>query len=187
MMQIVLGWVILGVVAGVVLVLVILGKLMANGTSVAAVDQPGEPLVVELEAPGKDWPPGSPGDIAGPGDGLVDLRALPSVRVHVAGSGHYLTESQRRRYGGVEYELRREPSNPHDPLAVAVYGHGKKVGYVPAGRAGMLAPLLDQLGARGYLVRGAGTTESSIVLHVEVPRVPELRRMVTASQMPPKG
>jgi hypothetical protein len=40
-------------------------------------------------------------------------------------------------------ELRRESENPHDPLAVAVWWRGRKLGYVPRRENGTLAWGMD--------------------------------------------
>ncbi len=41
-------------------------------------------------------------------------------------------------------ELRREPENPHDSKAVAVYWRGRKLGYLPRYLCGRPAALMDQ-------------------------------------------
>ena len=41
-------------------------------------------------------------------------------------------------------EMRREPENPHDPKAVALYFNGKKLGYIPKEIAPSIVALLDQ-------------------------------------------
>lgn len=45
---------------------------------------------------------------------------------------------------GDSLELRREPSNPYDPNAVAVFFEGKHIGYAPREDAARLAPLIDR-------------------------------------------
>jgi hypothetical protein len=52
--------------------------------------------------------------------------------------------------------LRREPDNPHDPDAVALYWRGEKLGYLPRGENLVAARLLDHrrnLGARVEALR----------------------------------
>lgn len=44
---------------------------------------------------------------------------------------------------GDELRLVREPDNPHDPLAVAIYFHDDRIGYVPQERNRNIAELLD--------------------------------------------
>lgn len=42
--------------------------------------------------------------------------------------------------------LVREPANPHDPNAVAVWVQGRKIGYVPKTQNKVLAQFIDQTG-----------------------------------------
>ena len=78
-----------------------------------------------------------------------------SIRAIVAGTG-YEGRAERIRAlcrDGAEISLRREPSNPHDAEAIAVWMRGSRVfglwkawtqiGYVKAPRADHLAPRLD--------------------------------------------
>lgn len=71
------------------------------------------------------------------------------------------------------YVLVRESHNPHDKNAIAVYGHGRKVGYVSQGKAASLAPLLDELGSQGFSVSGTAHD-----LRMNLPRIPILREFV---------
>ncbi|QBR75336.1 hypothetical protein E3O41_02375 [Microbacterium sediminis] len=99
--------------------------------------------------------------------------------MRVKGTAAYVPDRQRRQVGGSAYTLVREPNNAHDPNAVAVLGReGRKVGYVSAARAAILAPLLDQLGADGYRVAGADATEYSVKLWVDIPKVDAMRTFV---------
>ena len=106
---------------------------------------------------------------------VADLASLESVRTRIKGSAYWVTDKDRRRYGGSEYLLIREPENEADASAVAVYGKGRKVGHLSAARAASLAPLLDRLDADAFRVTGAGTSPNSIVLWVDVPKVGALR------------
>jgi hypothetical protein len=45
---------------------------------------------------------------------------------------------------GDTLELQREPGNPHDPLAVAVWWRGRQLGYVPRRENGALAWAMDR-------------------------------------------
>ena len=67
--------------------------------------------------------------------------------------------------------LAREPENPHDGNAIAVYAEGarRKAGYVPKGYAKRLAPLLDA-GAEivAVSVRGSGAGNDSTTPHILV-------------------
>jgi hypothetical protein len=47
---------------------------------------------------------------------------------------------------GTEATLVREPQNPFDPNAVAVYIHGRRVGYVPKAQNTVLAKFIDEKG-----------------------------------------
>ncbi len=49
---------------------------------------------------------------------------------------------------GAELTLIREPSNPFDPLAVAIYdAEGRKLGFVPKKQNTVLSQFIDQAGA----------------------------------------
>lgn len=105
----------------------------------------------------------------------VDLRGLPSSRFRIVGTAHWVTDAERRTYSAQEYELVREPNNEHDTRAVAVYGRGRKVGYLSAAKAAGLAPELDRLGEAAFVVGGDSVTEHSIRMWVDIPRLPALR------------
>jgi hypothetical protein len=48
---------------------------------------------------------------------------------------------------GAELTLIREPSNPFDPLAVAIYdAEGRKLGFIPKKQNTVLAQFIDQAG-----------------------------------------
>lgn len=47
---------------------------------------------------------------------------------------------------GVDVTLAREPDNPADPRAIAVWIDGRKVGYVPKAQNAALAQYIDQRG-----------------------------------------
>lgn len=112
---------------------------------------------------------------------LLDLRHLDATPLKLRGVSHYVSEAGRSKHGNSELVLKREPSNPHDSFAVAVYGSGRKLGHVSASRAALLTPLLDQLAFDGYIV--AGIVEQvpgrTTQLHVMLPRVPLLRAYLT--------
>lgn len=111
-----------------------------------------------------------------------DLRSFPSVRVRVKGTVIYVPDELRANTGGTAYVLRREPDNDVDPMAIEVLWRKSKVGYVSASRAGLLAPLLDELGDHDFVVSGAGAVTNSIRLWVDLPRIPELRAFVRAAR-----
>jgi hypothetical protein len=107
----------------------------------------------------------------------VDLRHLEAVRTRVKGTAALIPDSERERVGGTVYVLRREPSNPHDSNAIVVLSDGRKVGYVSAARAAMMAPLLDRIGD-DVLVAGMGAMTNSIRLWVDLPKADALRAFV---------
>jgi hypothetical protein len=115
---------------------------------------------------------------------VIDLSKLDSVRMRVKGVAHWITFDERAKFGAQEYLLVREPKNAADASAVAVYGRGRKVGFVSASRAASMAPLLDTLGADAYRVGGSGASEHSSVLWVDVPKLDGLRRFVRDSSTP---
>lgn len=108
---------------------------------------------------------------------LLDLRHLDSVPLKLRGISHYVSERGRAQFGDSELVLKREPTNPHDAIAIAVYGKGRKLGHVSAARAAQLTPMLDRLGYDGYLVDGIVEQVPGRMtqLHVMLPRVPVLR------------
>lgn len=84
---------------------------------------------------------------------------------------------------GDPLDLVREPSNPHDPLAVAIFtASGTRVGYLSRDRASWIAPKID----RGFLhhaiverVKGINLPDATLGLVVrinldgEVPELPD--------------
>lgn len=106
---------------------------------------------------------------------IVNLTGLESWRTRIVGIAYNITDAERRRYGGRSYLLVLEPENPVDPKAIAVYGKGRRVGYLSAKRAAMMQPHLARIGADAYRVTGKGVTESSSMMHIDLPRIPPLR------------
>lgn len=91
---------------------------------------------------------------------------------------YQLLSRERGKYLGTEYLLVREPDNPADRFAIAVYGNRRRVGYVSAKRAALLAPLLDSVEADAFAVAGATTrahADAALRAWVDLPRVPALR------------
>lgn len=109
---------------------------------------------------------------------VMDLTGLESVRMRIKGTSYYVEFDERDTVGSTSYLLKREPRNKHDKMAVAIYGNGRKVGYVSATRAAVLSPMLKELGAEAFLVGGAGTRPESGKLWVDLPRTPALREFV---------
>lgn len=108
------------------------------------------------------------------------MRELPSSRFRIKGSAYVVTYDERERFGGAEYQLRREPKNRHDSQAIAIYGQDRKVGYISTSKAATLAPLLDQLPETAFIVGGTGVSDASIALWVDVPSAPALRAFVNS-------
>ena len=110
-------------------------------------------------------------------DGLkvVDLRHLDSMRTRIVGSGYNVDDAEREHYSAMSYLLIPEPDNPADKRAIAVYSKGRRLGYVSAKRAAMMQPLLAKIDADAFLVAGTGITPNSIVMFLDLPRVPALR------------
>lgn len=111
----------------------------------------------------------------------VDLRSLEASRVRVKGTAAWVPAALRADVGGQVYVLRREPGNEHDANAIAVIWEGKKVGYVSAVKAQSMAPLLDRLGSRDFVVSGMGAYTNSTRLWVDLPKLPVLRKFVSES------
>lgn len=73
---------------------------------------------------------------------VQDIRLLDC---HVAGTSHLdLDEVEPALLAGATLVLRREPDNPHDPLAILVLDcRGTKLGYIPRAKNEVLAHLMD--------------------------------------------
>jgi HIRAN domain-containing protein len=74
--------------------------------------------------------------------------------VGIAGAaGHHADALQSEAAApGSQLALRRDPDNPHDPNAIAVYARDEQVGWVPREVAAELAPELDAGGAWSAVV-----------------------------------
>ncbi len=78
---------------------------------------------------------------------------------HRPGSATYL----RALPNGQPLELKREPKNPHDKNAVAVFHGRTHLGYVPATDAPAIAKVMDSgLTATAVLSRGTASSEIAI-------------------------
>ncbi|WP_163631078.1 HIRAN domain-containing protein [Microbacterium sp. B35-04] len=123
-------------------------------------------------------PPGQRPQTAKIGSSL-DLRGLESTRMRVQGVANYVAYDERSKLISPELFLVREPGNEHDSAAIAVIGRqGRKLGYVSAARAQLLAPLLDQLAPSAFLVAGAADADGGSQYWVNLPKVDALRRFV---------
>ncbi|WP_156794807.1 HIRAN domain-containing protein [Curtobacterium sp. BH-2-1-1] len=106
----------------------------------------------------------------------LDLRQLSAGRHRVKGTFAYVPAGRRRDVGGIEYWLVREPSNPHDSNAVAVWDTTRKVGYISAAKASLLAPELDRVNAPAFRVNGESSADK-IALHVHLPHIKGVRAL----------
>lgn len=115
---------------------------------------------------------------------VVDLTELDSVRMRVKSQAFWVTAAERSKFSGGDFWLVREPTNEHDASAVAVYGRGRKLGYVSSARAAMIAPFLDALPGDAFKVAGAGIGEQGTRMWVDVPKVDALRKFTRTSGAP---
>lgn len=85
------------------------------------------------------------GGASGAGLSLPFAREIFLMECRVAGTSHLdLQDLEADLEPGNRLECRREPENPHDPLAVLLQdSRGRKLGYVPRERNEVLAHLLD--------------------------------------------
>ncbi len=68
------------------------------------------------------------------------------MKTYIAGVGYHAGayEALRKLWIADRLVLVREPDNPHDPRAVAVYTEeGLKLGYIPRADAGAVAKVMD--------------------------------------------
>ena len=72
-------------------------------------------------------------------------REIVLLETAVAGWRYYEGDSvwSALRPGDV-LELRREPANPYDGMAIAIYGAGVKLGYIPRDDNAVIANIMDQ-------------------------------------------
>ncbi|GGE86520.1 HIRAN domain-containing protein [Mycetocola zhadangensis] len=115
---------------------------------------------------------------------ILDIRGVDSIRVRIVGSAYCLTHKERDTFGGAEYLLKPEPENKHDPHAIAVYGRGRKVGYVSSAKASALSGILATMPFDAFRIAGASTTESSSRMWADLPRLPALRTFAKGHPAP---
>jgi hypothetical protein len=72
-------------------------------------------------------------------------RDILLLQCHVAGTAYRALDGVDAQLApGEELMLRREPENPHDPLAVRVHrADGTHLGYLPRDRTEVIARLMD--------------------------------------------
>ncbi|WP_166784722.1 HIRAN domain-containing protein [Cryobacterium sp. TMT2-14] len=110
---------------------------------------------------------------------VLDLRSIPATQYRIVGSAFSVTQAGRYAHGADQYLLIREPRNKHDPNAVAVYGKGRRVGYVSRTKAAMLAPILDPLPQDAFLVNGTGMGAEK-QMQVGIPAAAGLQKFLKA-------
>lgn len=73
------------------------------------------------------------------------VREIMLVECHIAGTSHReVAEIDPLLAPGALLVLKREMSNPHDPLAIMIFtGEGRHLGYVPRAKNEALARLMD--------------------------------------------
>jgi hypothetical protein len=136
---------------------------------------PPEPIAVDVAFEERYWYPDDGGvvwlagyQVVEPASGRYLARDAPELAarglrvVGVAGAGrHHADALAAEDVGpGRALDLRRDPTNPHDPSAIAVHaaGGGAQVGWVPREVAAEIAPRLD-----------AGAPWSAVVLREQRP------------------
>src|SRR4051812_18826099 len=105
---------------------------------------------------------------------FLDLRSLPTAQYGIKGYSFYAAAG--RWVEADSYRLVREPQNPEDRWAIAVFNVERKVGYVSHSNAVKYAPLLDELPAEVFVVGGVVRERGKMLLLL--PKLPDLRRLV---------
>jgi hypothetical protein len=73
------------------------------------------------------------------------VREIMLIECHIAGTSHRDVKSvEPQLLPGAMLPLKREPDNPHDPLAIMIFNAaGHQLGYVPRAKNEALARLMD--------------------------------------------
>jgi hypothetical protein len=85
---------------------------------------------------------------------VADLRGLGGVLWKVVGMSYWLQDGERDSLRVGWFVLHREPGNPHDKNAVAVYLDCRKIGYLTVAKAKTYSPILASISAEAYEVAG---------------------------------
>ena len=109
---------------------------------------------------------------------VADLRPLGGKMWRAVGAFGWLSDRERRALRAGWFVLKREPQNPYDVNAVAVYLDCRKVGYLSAAKAKALSPLLAAIPADGYEVSGEVRNRTA---YVALPTPSALRLFVGRS------
>ncbi|MDN4479914.1 HIRAN domain-containing protein [Demequina muriae] len=104
---------------------------------------------------------------------VVDLRPLGGTPWKVVGAGHWLSDRERDLLRPGWFVLHREPENPYDSDAVAVYLDCRKIGYLTKAKAKAHSPILATFPADGFEV---DATISGRNVLVTLPQPSVLRR-----------
>lgn len=103
---------------------------------------------------------------------VADLRPLGGKSWKAVGAGNCLSDRERDALQSGWFVLRREPDNPYDANAVAVYLDCRKVGYLTAAKAKTYSPILAAIEAQGFEVDGQIVGRSA---HIQLPAPSSLR------------
>lgn len=101
-------------------------------------------------------------------DELPDLRHLETRPVALERTHYLVNDRERNSQAPRTYVLRAQSRTWGSAGGVAVSSNGRGVGYLPAGAAASIAPLLDQIGGAA-IVNGAGSRSRSSRLWVDMP------------------
>lgn len=101
-------------------------------------------------------------------DELPDLRHLPTRPVALERTHYVVNDRERGSQAPRTYVLRTESRTRRSSAGVAVTSNGRGVGHLPADEAGVMGPLLDQLGGAA-VVNGAGPRPGGIRLWIDFP------------------
>ncbi|WP_313335751.1 HIRAN domain-containing protein [Sphingobium yanoikuyae] len=117
--------------------------------------------------------------------------ALQAMSLAVVGAQHPNVDGSDRRFEillcppGEPIELRPEPTNKHDPLAIAVYSaRGVQIGYLSAERCGRIGQLM-RLGHEVQAIfqgMSQGSTWIRVAFDGEAPALPSSSAMPTRDQ-----
>ncbi len=99
---------------------------------------------------------------------LPDLRGLPSRTVTVERTHYIVNDRERRSQDDRLYVLRSRAAVRGAAADVAVFSHGRGVGFLPRDVTAHVGPLLEAVGGAA-VVNGIGARRGSIRLRVEVP------------------
>lgn len=119
-------------------------------------------------------------------------RLLP-ISLQIKGIQHPNADGSNRQFEvmtcapGEPIELRLEPKNRHDPLAIAIYSaRGTQLGYVSAERCGRIGQLIRQGREVQAVFQGMSTAGAwvRVAFDGEAPTLPETPLEVTARVAP---